>query len=65
MDSGIEFPGQATAQAAPAHGPVYRLRSVCGVKLPEAAVRPRDQYLSYEDAHREWDALVEQNARGG
>lgn len=62
VECGAEIHEPRTTSYMGVHGPVYRLRRVCGVELPEATVRPRDQYLSYEDAGSEWRALVERHA---
>lgn len=40
------------------HGPVYRLKRIGDIALPDAAPRPRVDFISYEDARDQWAALV-------
>lgn len=38
-------------------GPVYKITSVCGIKLPPAVVRHPDSFLEYEVAKETWSKL--------
>jgi hypothetical protein len=40
------------------YGPVYCLKRVGDIALPAAVARPRTDFISYEDAKAQWEALV-------
>lgn len=57
-ECGAEVFQERATSAMGVHGPVYRLQRVGDIVLPDAAVRPRADYISYEDAKAQWEALV-------